>query len=358
MYKSDRVSPIYKLQETFTHRNRMIMNYILVITLLFFTTVYSQDKVDSTFIFSKYEHFDYEKKGNQIRDIVNEDNEALIVYLDESKYISLKNNKVKCYTVCKDTIINSIVELNNIDAINCKVIIDTLISIDPNKIINEIDKKNRIATENLGRYMLSFYKKNKTLNLFYSYSSETNFEDKFTFPKDRKTFLNNYLNLTKYFYDKEFERLKSLDTIYLLIEKKENTQYEQSNFSDTTYSTIVKKGKIMTYIVGINKLKNIRQENYDFQFNCSYVSFINLNRFSSTEPANVFYEKESFLKTNSDKILRLEDLQRFTQCDLELLIGSNYKKVFIIDKDEISGGKIKVKEVKGGTYCFLEQKED
>ena len=89
----------------------MIMNYILVITLLFFTTVYSQDKVDSTFIFSKYEHFDYEKKGNQIRDIVNENNEALIVYLDDSKYISLNNNKVKCYTVCKDTIINPLGEI-------------------------------------------------------------------------------------------------------------------------------------------------------------------------------------------------------------------------------------------------------
>ena len=83
-----------------------------------------------------------------------------------------------------------------------------------------------------------------------------------------------------------------------------------------------------------------------------------MNRFSSAEPANVFYEDISFLKTNSDKILHLEDLQRFTQCDLELLISSNYKKVFIIDKDEISGGKIKIKEVKGGTYCFLEQKED
>ncbi|RKS95649.1 hypothetical protein BC952_1346 [Flavobacterium limicola] len=334
------------------------MNYILVITLLFFTTVYSQDKVGSTFIFSKYENFDYEKKGNQVRDIVNEDNEALIVYLDDSKYISLKNNKVKCYTVCKDTIINNIVELNNIDVMICKSIIDTLVSIDPKKIINEIDKENSILIENLGRYMVSFYKDNKTLKLFYSYSSETNFEDKFSFPKDRKTFLNNYLNLTKYFYDKEFERLKSLDTIYLLIEKKENTQYEQSNFSDTTYSTIVKKGKNMTYIVGINKLKNIRQENYDFQFNCSYVSFINLNRFSSAEPANVFYEKESFLKTNSDKILRLEDLQRFTQCDLELLIGSNYKKVFIIDKDDIRSGKIKIKEVKGGTRCWSEHQED
>lgn len=333
------------------------MNYILVIILLFFSTIYSQDKIDSTFIFSKYEQIDNEKKGDKIRDIVNEDNEALIIYLDDSKFISLKNNKIKCYTLCKDTIINNIVELNNIDAKNCKSIIDTLVSIDPKKIINEIDKKNRIPTENLGRYMISFYNNNKTLKLFYSYS-ETNIEDKFSFPKDRKTFLNNYLNLTKYFYDKEFERVKSLDTIYLLIEREKNMQYERSNFSDTTYSTIIEKGGNMIHILDINKLKNNRQENYDFQFNCSHVSFTHLSPFSTAEPRNVFYEKESFLKINSDKILRLEDLQRFTQCDLELLIGSNYKKVFIIDKDEISDGKIKIKEVKGGTRCWFEQQED
>jgi hypothetical protein len=333
------------------------MNYILVITLLFFSTIYSQDKVDSTFIFSKYEHFDYEKKGDKIRDIVNEDNEALIIYLDDSKYISLKNNKVKCYTICKDTIINNIVELNNIDAKICKSIIDTLVSIDPKKIINEIDKENRIVVENLGRYIVSFYKDNKTLSFFYSYSSETYLEDKFTFPKDRKTFLNNYLNLTKYFYDKEFERLRSLDTIYLLIEREKNMQYERANFSDTLYSSI-ERGKNMQIILDIKKIKNIRQETYNFQFNCSYVQFTNLNPFSYAEPINVFYENESFLKTNSDKILHFEDLQRFTQCDLEQLIGSNSKKVFIIDKNEISGGKIKIKEVKGGTSCFLEQQED
>ncbi|HSD08800.1 hypothetical protein [Flavobacterium sp.] len=332
------------------------MNYILVILLLFFSTIYSQDKVDSAFIFSKYEQIDNEKKGDKIRDIVNEDNDALIIYLDDSKFISLKNNKVKCYAICKDTIINNIVELNNINAKNCKSIIDTLVSIDPKKIINEIDKKNRIPIENLGKYMISFYKDNKTLKLFYSYS-ETNIEDKFSFPKDRKTFLNNYLNLTKYFYDKEFERVKSLDTIYLLIEREKNMQYERLNFSDTIYSSIG-RGKNMQYILDINKLKSIRQETYDFQFNCSYVSFTHLSRFSFAETSNEFYEKDSFLKTYTDKILRLEDLQRFTQCDLEQLIGSINKKVFIIDKEEINGGKIKIKEVKGGTRCWLEQQED
>lgn len=172
--------------------------------------------------------------------------------------------------------------------------------------------------------MISFYKGNKTLKLFYSYSSDTYLEDKFTFPKDRKMFLNNYLNLTKYFYDKEFERLKSLDTIYLFIERGEN----------------------MRYIVDIDNAKNKRQENYFFDFKCSSGQFTNLNRFSSTEPANVFYEKESFLKTNSDKIVHFEDLLRFTQCDLEQLIGSKTKKFLSLIKMRLTVGQLKLRKSK------------
>ncbi|WP_300979269.1 hypothetical protein [Flavobacterium sp.] len=334
------------------------MNYFLVFSLLFFSAIYSQHNVDSTFIFSKFEDFDYEKKYDKIKKILDEDNEALLVYLDDSKFISLKHNKVKFYRICNDTVINNIVELNNIDAINCKSIIDALVSIDPKKITDEIDKKNRLRIEHLARYMISFYKKDKTLKLFYSYSSDTDLEDKFSFPKDRKTFLNNYLNLMKYFYDSEFERLKSLDTIYLLIEREKDVKYEQSIYSDSIYSTIMRKGKNMQYILSINKLKNIRQEDYWFQFDCSNISFVNLNRFGSDEPTNVFYEKQSFLKVNSDRILHLENLQKFTQCDLEQLISSDRKKVFIIDKNEAKDGIIKIKEVKGRTLCFLEQQED
>ena len=305
------------------------MRYILVIILLFFSTVYSQDNVDSSFIFSKYEHFDYEKNGDKIRGILKEDNEAQIICLGDSKYISLKNNEINCYTICKDTIMN-IIKLDNIDAINCKKLIDTLVSIDPTKITNEIDKEgNRTIVMDGGEFEVSVYKSNKTLKL-YSYSPDTYMEDKFPFAANRKTFLNSYLNLTRYFYDKEFERVKSLDTIYLFIKRGENVQY----------------------IADINKLKNIRQENYFFNFNCSSGQFINLNRFSSVEPTNTFYKKKSFLKTNSDKILHSDYLQKFTQCDLEQLINSNTKKVFIIDKDEIKGRKIKIKEVRGGTYCF------
>lgn len=305
------------------------MNYIVVIILLFFSTGYSQDNVDSTFVFSKYESFDYQKKGDKIRATLNENNESLIINFNNGQYLSLKNDEINCYTICKDSVIN-IVQLNNIDAVNCKTFIDTLVSINPKKIFDGIDEKNAgTIIQDGGAYEITIFKGNKTLNL-YSYSPETNTENRFPSPKNTKSFINSYINLPKYFYDKEFERVKSLDTIYLFIER----------------------GRRVQYVVDINKLKNIRQETYFFHFNCSSGAYINLNRFSATESANTFYKQKSFLKNNSDKILHSDYLQKFTQCDLEQLIGSNNKKVFIIDKDEIRRGKIKIKEVRGGTYCF------
>ena len=313
------------------------MNYILVFFLLFFSASYSQNlgslnKVDSTFVFSKYESLDYEKNGDKIRMILNENKNALLINLNNSKYISFRNDDINCYTICRDTIVN-VVKLNNIDSMICKTLIDTLISIDPTKIINEIDREgNRTIVQDGGEFEVSIYKDNKILKL-YSYSPETYMDNKFPFAENRKTFLDSYLNLNKYFYDKEFDRIKSLDTIYLFI----------------------KRGKNIKYIVNVDKLKKIRQETYFFDFNCSSGLFVNLNRFSSTEPQNTFYKKKSFLKTNSTKILYSDYLQKFTQCDLNQLIGSSVgsaKKVFIIDKDEIRGRRIKIKEVLGGTYCF------
>lgn len=307
------------------------MNYFLFIVLIVFSNCNSQEliKDNSNDIFSKYEKYDFENRGKKIRKLLNENNDALIINFYDSKYISLVSNEIKCYTVCKDSIIN-VIKLNPSDVISCKKTIDSIISIDPEKIINETDK-NGIKTNVQcgGTYDISVYKKDRFLKL-HSYSPESYMDDSFMYAKYRKTFLNSYQNLMKFFYDKEFERVKSLDTIYLFLER----------------------GKNFQFIVDINKPKNKRQENYFFQFNCSIGSFINLNQNSYKEPKNVFYKNKSFLKSNSEKILYAEFLQKFGNCDLNELINSNKRKVFIIDKDEIKGKKIKLKEFKGGTYCF------
>jgi hypothetical protein len=303
--------------------------------IISFPNSYSQDlnltkNNNSSFLFSKYELLDVEKKGEKIKRVLYENDDSLIISFENGKYISLKNNEINCYTVCNDTIINQIKWKDSIDIVNFKISIDTLLCIDPKKITNEMDKEgNTITVQDGVEFKISFYKDNKTLKL-YSYSPETYTENKFPFAKDRKKFLYSWLNLDKYFYDKEFNRLKSLDTIYLFIER----------------------GKNLQYVVDINKSKNIRQENYFFNFNCSDGQFTNLNRFSSIEPINGFYKNKSFLKINANKIINCEYLKKFTSCDLNELINSNTKKVFIIDKFEIKHNKIKIKEVKGGTYCF------
>jgi hypothetical protein len=307
------------------------MNYFLLLFLFVFLNSNSQElsQNNSNDIISKFEKYDFENKGKKIRTLLNENNDALIINFYNGKYISIVDNKVKCFTVCKDSIIN-IIKLNTSDVISCKRLIDTLISIDPEKIINETDKNGiRTIVEDGDTYEISVYKKDRFLKL-YSYSPENYMDESFNYAEYRKTFLNSHQNLMKFFYDKEFERVKSLDTIYLFVER----------------------GKNFQFIVDENKPKNKRQENYFFTFNCSHGDFINLNLSSYKEPKNVFYKNKSFLKTNSEKILHPEFLQKFGNCDLNELINSNKRKVFIIDKDEIKGKKIKIKEFKGGTYCF------
>lgn len=309
--------------------------WYFLIAFICFTYCYSQNNnihkyKNSNYLFSKYEILDSDKKGEKIKQFLNETDDSLIISFENGKYISLKNNEINCYTVCNDNIINQIKWKDSIDIINFKISIDTLLCIDPKKITNEIDKDgNTISVQDGVEHRISFYQDNKSLTLF-SYSPETYMDDKFPFAQVRKKFLKNWLNLDKYFYDKEFNRLKSLDTIYLFIER----------------------GKNLEYVVNINKSKNIRQENYFFNLNCSEGQFTNINNQSLIEPANTHYEDISFLNTNSNKIINLEYLKRFTSCDLNQIIESNVKKIFIIDKFEIMNNRIKIKEVRGGTYCF------
>lgn len=308
-----------------------MVNYFLIILFLVVSYCNSQELSpnDSIKLLSKYEKYDSENKGTNSRTFLNLKNDALLINFYDCKYISLSDNEIKCFTVCNNTISNEI-KLDSLDAIVCKKNIDILITIDPIKITNETDK-NGVTTRVQcgGSYDVSIHKKDKVLKL-HSYSPENYMDERYMYAEDRKKFLNSYLNLIKFFYDKEFERVKSLDTIYLFVERGINFQF----------------------IVDENKSKNKRQENYFFKFNCSKGDFTNLNRNSYKEPSNVFYKNISFLKKKSEKILYSEFLQKFANCDLNELINSNKRKVYIIDKDEIKGKKLKIKEFNGGTYCF------
>ncbi len=312
------------------------MKIYSLVMLIFIFKSHSQDlniksKMDSTFVLSKYANVDFDQKGNKIRKILNENEESLIVKLESNKYISFSKNKITCFTICNDSIINK-VKLNEIDAMKCEVLLDTLVNINPKNLTNEIDVNgDKITVHDGNEIQINIYKDNKTIKL-YSYATEVFMEEsRFIFAKSRSTFLNSYLELKKYFYDKNYKRLKELDTIYLFIEKSKNIKI----------------------IIDENKLKNTIQENYFFNFNCASGQFTNFYHKLDTKSKNTFYENKKFLKMNKNKIINIEFLKKFIQYDLIDIINSNKKNVFIIEKSEIKKGKLKIKKVKGGVFSLF-----
>lgn len=307
------------------------MRYILILTILICANTYSQiitpkSKANSSFIFSKYETFDYKNEGHKVRKLLNEDKSALIIDMQYNRYISLINNEIIFYTRCEDSIINTI-RLNKEDRIKCKILIDSLVKINPEKLIEaDTTQKTYYSHYNEDTSVVSISKGDKILKLITSHGN--NWKPKYTFPEVREKFSETYLSLRNYFYDKEFARIKALDTIYLYVER----------------------GKNMQYVEQITKEKNFRHERYQFKLKCSEGLFMNVNNVSYMEPANVLYRGKIFLKTNSNKILSMNYLKKFNNYDLQELIGILSRKVFIIDKDEITDGKLKIKEVKVGVF--------
>lgn len=305
------------------------MKYLKFSVFLITSTIYAQIgkmsvKVDSNFVYSKYETIDYKNEGDKVRKLLREDKSAMIIDMQNNRYISLKNNEIIFYTRCEDSIINTI-RLKKEDRIKCKILIDSLFKINPKKLI-EADTTQKTIYSHFSKdtSIVSITKGDKVLKLITSHGK--NWKPKYTFPEVRKKFFDTYLSLRRYFYDEEFERVKSLDSLYLYVERGKEMQF----------------GEIS------NKERNTLGQQYFWQFKCTSGILISVNLKSFSEPAGVFYRNKTFLNTNSNKILKMSYLKKFNNYDLQELIGSNMHKVFIIDKDEIRNEKLKIKEVKVG----------
>ncbi|WP_157504811.1 hypothetical protein [Flavobacterium tegetincola] len=307
------------------------MKYILILTVLIYADTYSQSiipksKADSSFVFSNYETFDYKNEGHKVRKLLNEGTSALIIDMQYNRYISMKNNEIIFYTRCEDSLINTIT-LSKEDKLKCEILIDALVKINPEKLIEaDTTQKSYYSHYDKDTSVVSISKGGKILKLITSHGN--NWQPKYTFPEVREKFSKSYLNLRNYFYDEEFERVKSLDTIYLYVERGKEIQL----------------GEIS------NKERNTFGQQYLWQFKCTSGIFMSVNLKSFSEPADVFYRDKTFLKTNSSKIISMNYLKKFNNYDLNQLINSNIRKVFIIDKDEISDEKLKIKEVKVGVF--------
>jgi hypothetical protein len=304
------------------------------VILLFFSislNVFSQNIKslnDSLYVISKYESNDLEKQGEQLRKILDLKKDNLIINLNDSKYICLIDNTVFCKVICSNKLINTI-KLDKIKSDSCITYIKKLIELNPSDLMVDVGENgNKLHIEDGGNVTIKIFKSDKKLILD-SFSPYTYIREKFPFFEKRMLFVESYSKLLRFFYDEEFYRIKALDTLYVYIERS-------------------KKEK---QFVNINLINNARSTEYHLTFGDLSVNFTN---YFLRENAILSMDKKQFF--NNNKIVRLDYLNKFCTCDLDKLISSRGRIVYLIDSKDFKRGKVKLKEVKGssqyGWNCY------
>lgn len=277
---------------------------------------------DSLYVISKYESNDLDKQGEHLRKILNLHEEDLILNLNDSKYVCLIDNTVFCKVICGNKLIETI-KLDKIKSDSCITYIKKLFELNPSDLMVDIGKNgNKLHIEDGTNVTIKIYKSDKKIILD-SFSPELYIREKFPFFEKRILFVKSYSKLLSFFYDEEFYRIKALDTLYVYIERS-------------------KKEK---KFVNINLINNTRSIEYHFTFDDLSVNFTN---FFLQENAIFTIDKKQFFK-NNNKIVRLKYLNKFCACDLDNLIHSRHRSVYLIDSNDFKKRKVKLRKVKGGS---------
>ncbi|MHC9088056.1 hypothetical protein ACXIHB_04995 [Tenacibaculum sp. IMCC1] len=136
----------------------------------------------------------------------------------------------------------------------------------------------------------------------------------------------------------KFEELKNKNTLFIYLEKS----------SDENYKNIEIRKKTKNY-KGLNYLKY--EINGVFTPFLKYSDYENFNdMLNKTNKSIVFYVNKSFLQKNKDIIITQKLIDKVGVNKVFKLLGSS-KNIFLIDKKEIKGNKVLVRQVKYQSYA-------
>lgn len=142
-------------------------------------------------------------------------------------------------------------------------------------------------------------------------------------------------------YSQSIEKIKNVDTVYLFIDKiKKNVRV----YPDPNRNKSVFLQNCIIYELNTNQKNTIL-----FVSN----TYKNTDDFEKGIKNDERIEKKTFLKKNKDIII---DVDFFAENGFKKTFFALYKKtIYVIDKDDIKGRKIKVKQVRMSCFtCFEE----
>lgn len=127
------------------------------------------------------------------------------------------------------------------------------------------------------------------------------------------------------------------DTLFVLFEKTKMTE-------KNTIKMARNKGKNIYYKYDYNYYFDIQKENPFFYLH--YADFFNYKDLSENiNKSIILYINESFLENNKSKIITKKDMDRLGAKETYNMLSKS-RTIFLIDKEEIKGGEILLRQVK------------
>lgn len=290
----------------------IMKSFFIVLHLLTVSLIFGQ-----AFSLSKFEICDNDNTYQKIiLNFQNQNEESIILKLNKQDYLTIGNDIYSHYIVDSENLIVRSSKLSKEQDSLCRLLIDKLLSINPN-FLNIITNENNetISVEDGTTYQIELYKKRCKVS-YNTYSPNVYIDNKYPHFEERKKLLDVYNGLKPFFYNKEYEELKNADSIYLI-----------HNMSDK-----IKNLKII-------KIPNNGNDTYVF-------SFTNGNRLNLRVDNSVTTLKKRPLSNSVIKI----DLNKFNEYGFDAMceILRNKKTIYIIGK----GIRNKPKSVIKRAYLF------
>lgn len=234
--------------------------FFILFSLFTLSSIFSQ-----SFTISEFEKCDTNNKSQKlVQDIQGQDRNVTILKLNDYNYLSFGDDVYKYNVVESENLILHKEKLLPKEASYCNRLLDTLRDINPSLLnINKNENGDRIVVEDGVTFQITLFKENCTVK-YSSDSPDIYIKNKYPNFEERKKFLTVFTHMQSLFYDKEYEDLKKVDTIYLLYDRSDKTRNikidKVSDDNESTYSFLFSDGKSLNLRTLYGEVKTVKEK--------------------------------------------------------------------------------------------------
>lgn len=278
-----------------------------IFSIFFISTIFAQK---STFSDYKICGMSHSQIILQLQDMQRS---ATILKIDNQNYLSIEDS-VFLYSVAEsENLIYYTEKLSEIKSLKAKQLLNKLKTINPN-LLNIVEKGNdsKIVVQDGATFEVELFEGDCKI-VYSSYSPDVYIKNEYPHFKERVKLLEVYEGLHSVFYNKEFNQLKSADTIYVVYDKSEkikNLSVKQiKNRNLETYSFLFTDGKNLILRKFIDKKITVNKKSL-LDKNIVDLNIVNKYRFKAM--VDILFEKKAIYFINKNELCKKNKIILYT----------------------------------------------